>query len=87
MRHAVLLIVGVAACSPSTQTACEDYLAAVQTCYDDAGVEYDTSVYSETCAIYDGFSDGDTTDVFLCLTDAWEAHDCSEGEALEPECE
>lgn len=73
----------IAGCGPDLETACEDYINAVNTCVgeaypDDAGTyELDAEA---TCSVYDG-QKGDaaqaSADYLACLADAYNSADCS----------
>ncbi len=63
--------------------ACEDYLAAVETCYADATVEMGDM--SAACAGQDeltGDAASASADIFNCYADAYSAGDCTTAEGI-----
>jgi hypothetical protein len=63
---------------------CGDYLAALDSCYGEAGFSLSDYGLDDTfCDAYEGVTDTATRDFFSCYNDAIEAGDCSTEAGIE----
>jgi hypothetical protein len=82
MKNTILVVAAAFAlvgCTNEAEEACNDYLDALDACYEELGTENPVALSDDYCEAY---TEDSQADYLNCLADAYDAGDCSTDDGL-----